>query len=226
MSKPYAVFTDNNALLIQGAHTQPTFMDMLRVTMQRHTAYCNSHKFDYWCQFGNPCPDRTDGAWDKVHYLNHAVNLHYEYIIWLDSDTCINRFDIDLRDALEGCEITAACHDPDRSKYLKDRNIAKHHNVGALYFKNTPLVKEFIAEWYASYPGDKAWFEQGAFNELIKTEKYAKVFKPADDTWNATVGVNMVEEPNVIGWHGTYPWAKRVEMMKQFTKNDFLRYKV
>ena len=177
MSPTFAKFKSNNALLIQGAHTQPMFMDMLRLSFQRHAAYCNSHGFDFWCNFGNPCPDRINGAWDKVFYLKNAADMHYEYIVWLDSDAVINDFEVDLRDALKDCEIGAVCHDPAKSKYLADRNIKKHNNVGCLYFKNTPLVKEFINEWWNAYPGEEGWFEQGTFNKMIESDKYKGLFR-------------------------------------------------
>jgi|WetSurMetagenome_2_1015567.scaffolds.fasta_scaffold106020_2 hypothetical protein len=221
----YAKFKSYNAVLIQGAHTQPVFTDMLRMSNSRHAAYCLSHKMDYWCNYGNPCPDRNDGAWDKVYWVKQALQLHYDTVIWMDSDAVVNNFDCDLRDAIPD-GIGAVCHDPDKSKHLSSRGIMKHNNVGVMYFKNSPIVKEFVNEWWDAYPGAEGWFEQGTFNDMIKTDKYKDIFHTVDDTWNSTVSVNWVDNPNVIGWHGTFPWARRVSMMRDFLKNDFLTYRI
>jgi hypothetical protein len=219
-------FETNDAVLIQGGHSQPLFMDMLRLSMQRHAAYCNSHKMDYWCHFGNPCPERLDGAWDKVHWINLAMGMHYKYVFWMDTDAAINRFDVDLRDALKDFDIGAVCHDPEKSNYLKVRGIVKHNNVGVTYYRNTDIAREFVKEWHDSYPGEDNWFEQGIFNRMSALDKYKGVVGTVDDTWNATINVNWVDNPNVVGWHGIFPWAKRVGMMKDYLKNDYLAYRI
>jgi hypothetical protein len=36
----------------------------------------------------------------------------------------------------------------------------------------------------------------------------------------------MVEKPNVLGWHGIAPTAKRLAMMQAFLKDDYLKYRV
>jgi len=67
--------------------------------------------------------------------------------------------------------------------------------------------------------------EKGTFNELV-TGAYADVFQELDDTWNATYRVNEVANPNIMGWHGVMPEAKRFAMMREVFKDDHLKFKV
>jgi len=208
---------DNSKLLIQGAHTQPMFIDMLRLTYQRHAAYCVSHNFDYWHFLGNPCPERMMGAWDKIHYIKNALDAGYKYIVWLDTDTAIVG-DTDLSEALtEDQHIGGCIHDA--------HDIPRHINVGALHLRNTEKTRSFVSDWYDSYPdANSQWLEQGTFNKLM--EKHPGVVSVIDDKWNSTVTTNEVKDPVVMGWHGIQPWIGRLTMMKAAFINDYLKYRV
>ena len=61
---------------------------------------------------------------------------------------------------------------------------------------------------------------------MISSGKYDDVFEQLDDKWNATVNVNQVEKPVVIGWHGVSPIAQRTALMKKAMATDHLKYKV
>ena len=52
------------------------------------------------------------------------------------------------------------------------------------------------------------------------------MFEKLDDKWNATVNVNQVEKPVVIGWHGVSPIAQRTALMKKALFLDHLKFKV
>ena len=207
---------DNSKLLIQGAHTAPVFIDMLRLTYQRHAAYAVSHSFDYWHFIGNPCPERTVGAWDKIHYIKNALVAGYEYIVWLDCDTAIVG-DTDMLEALTPEQHIGGCiHDAN--------NIQPHINVGALYFRNTEQTRAFVDAWHDSYPGDERWHEQGSFNDL--REQMPGIVSVINDRWNATINVNEAPDAVVVGYHGIWPHIKRLNIMRLLLKNDFLKYRV
>jgi hypothetical protein len=206
----------NSKLLIQNAHTMTIFIDMMRLTYQRHAAYCVSHGFDYWHHIGNPCPEREWGAWDKVHLIREALSSGYEFIAWLDTDAVISG-DADLSDTLQAGQHIGGC--------VHDANgIPRHINVGVLYFRNTPETVQFVENWHAGYPGDNRWREQGTFNDLIT--KYPGVVTELPDTWNSTYRVNQIEGAAVMAWHGVVPLPRRFEMMKSTLVNDYLKYRV
>lgn len=214
-----AFYKQNKAVLIQCSHTMPVFIEMNRLTYQRHAAYAISHGYDYWHHIGNPCPDRDSGAWDKVKLILQAMNEGYEYIVWVDCDAAILG-DEDLREALAGMpgDIGACLHDAN--------GIPAHLNVGVLYIKNTEKAHQFVQDWWDSFPGSERWMDQGAFNELSNSEKYAGLVVRVNDRFNATVNVNMVENPVVAGWHGVSPLALRLHMMRQAMNNDWLKFRV
>ena len=217
----------NNAVIIQHTYSNsPAFSDMLRLTIQRHMAYATAYGMDYWAMQGGLQAERMAeaGAWAKIELIKMALEKGYEYVFWIDADSAIVDFKTDLRDAAKDIHIGACVHDPAKSDYLKQYGVEKHINVGDLYIRNTPEAKQFIDEWFASYPGEPRWAEQGSFNTLIK--KYPDTVSAIDDKWNATVNVNMVDNPVVMGYHGVMPIIERFGMMRADFIEDHINYRV
>ena len=163
------------------------------------------------------------GSWAKVGMIQEYLAKGYKYVFWVDADAAIVDFETDLRDAVKDCEWGACVHDPAKSEYLKGLKIDKHINIGVMYIKNTPGTKKFADLWRDSYPGIARWAEQGSFNNLIK--EYPGIVSAIDDKWNATLNVNMVDKPVVLGFHGL-PYAQRYSEMKKRFENDHLIYAV
>lgn len=207
------------------AFTGSYFVDMLRLSYQRHAAYALAHNFDYWHILGQVVPQAEHGGWCKVALIGQALEQGYDFIAWIDADAAVTA-DCDLREALpEGKQIGAVFHD---APWFKEPqwSIEPHYNVGVSYWRKGPESLAFAREWLQSYPGHTRWLEQGSFNELIKKPEYAAVFHKCDDTWNATVNVHKVDKPHVTGWHGIMPMAKRLAMMKSAMGDDFLKFRV
>ena len=220
----------NDAVLIQHTYSNNNtwsgnaFLDMQRLTYQRHASYCAAHNIDYWNFQGGKFPqfDGEAGSWTKVGLVKDALK-DYEFVFWIDVDTAIVDFETDLREAAKDIHIGGCVHDPAKSEFLKFHKVDRHINVGCLYFRSTDKSQEFMDVWCKSYPGAKRWAEQGAFNEL--TEKMPDIVTVLDDKWNATVNVNMVKAPVVMGWHGV-PLYQRFLLMKQKFINDHLDFRV
>lgn len=230
----------NNAVLIQecwstDAWTAPLcgmFYDMLRLTFPRHAAYARAHAMDYWMVMGDVHDEKMpQGAWDKINLMKLALSRGYEHVIWLDTDAAIADMDCDLRDALPAGKLIGACvHDPEKSEYLRSLNVPRHMNVGVMYLRNGMRgdisTLEFINDWLSRHPGHPRWQEQGAFNDMALEAKYADMVAVVDDKWNATINVNPVAVPNVIGWHGIMPVERRLAMMRETLKDDFIKFRV
>lgn len=200
--------------------------DMLRLTHQRHAAYARAHDFDFWHVTGTIFTDMKGGGYDKIHLIRQAMEYKYDYIVWVDADAAIMDFDHDLSEALKVGEFGACMHDPAKSEFLRQHNVPPHYNIGVTYWRNTANTQRFVIDWFASYPGDKRWLEQGSFNHLIAQPEYEKCFEHCGDEWNATVGVNEVEKPIVKGWHGIWPIEKRYMLMRQELFSDFMTFRV
>jgi len=210
-----------DAIIIQQAYTPDVegaglFSDMLRITMQRHAAYARAHQMDYVAYFGDYCQEKglSTGGWHKIKMILDYLEKGYKYIFWIDTDAAIVDLEADLREAFTDKFIGCCEHNAN--------NIPAHLNVGVMFVKNGDGVKEFMREWWDAFPGDVRWMEQGAFNDLVK--KSDLVFK-MDDKYNATVNVNMVENPVIIGWHGL-AIRNRITLMKKRFIDDHIRFRV
>ena len=210
---------DNKSLLIQCAHTMPAFVDMNRLTYQRHLAYCASHGFDFWNIYGNPEPHKTPGGWDKIFHIKRALADGYEFVAWIDTDAAIVG-DVSLTEALPKTANLGGCWHPGNSEF----DIPGHINVGVLYFRNTEETRSFVNTWEASWPApDPRWQEQGVFNDLAKS---SGIVSQIDNRWNSTLNVNESPEPVVKAWHGVGPLTRRLEMMRTEFREDYLKYRV
>jgi len=211
-----------NTLIIQQSFGHDVFQDMMRLTIQRHMAYARAHRMDYWSINGEIHPELYPGGWGKIWLIKDALDRGYEYISWIDADAAIFDFEADLRDALKDkpFDIGACVHDAD---WFKELHIPKHMNVGVLYVRASDRSIKFINEWLASYPGDKRWMEQGAFNDMAENNKVVGV---VDDKWNATVNVNMVDKLVVKGYHGVQPLINRFGLMRADMLEDHINFRI
>lgn len=211
-----------DAIIIQQAYTPDTdcagsFSDMLRITMQRHATYARSQKMDYVAYFGDYCNEKglSTGGWHKIKMILDCLEKGYEYVFWIDTDAAIVDMEHDLRQAFTDKYIGCCEHNAN--------GIPAHLNVGVMFVKNGEGVKEFMKGWWGAFPGDPRWMEQGAFNDLSK--KHPELVFKMDDKYNATVNVNMCENPVIVGWHGMQTKDRVVRMKKQFL-DDHIRYRV
>jgi hypothetical protein len=218
----------NNALIIQSCFSNPTsgpFYEMMRLTFPRHSAYARAHEMDYWCVMGDVTGEHM-GGWDKIRLMQLALKQGYKDIAWIDADAAIADMDCDLRNALPAGKLIGLCaHDPAKSEYLRLCQVDYHLNVGVMYIRNDPRTVEFIGDWLSRHPGHPRWLEQGSFNEMAIDPKYMDMVAVIGDEWNATVNVNPVMTPFVIGWHGVQPAERRFAMMRDVLKDDFIKFR-
>ena len=226
----------NDSILIQQCwstnqtiYSPTVFSEMQRLTYQRHAAYARAFKMDYWNILGDIHVEMKPGGWSKIWLMKWALEMGYEFIAWIDSDAAVVNGNVDLRTVFEkGGDPTsgligAVLHD---APWFAKNDMGPHYNVGVLYVKAGDLVKVFMDDWISRFPGEQRWVEQGSFNKMVAEDKYKPLFVEVPAKWNSTVNVNLVPDAVVMGWHGVYPEAKRLEMMKTTFKDDFLKFRV
>jgi len=199
----------NNAVLIQqvweGDFDIGDYSPLLELTRTRNEEYCKRHDFDFLAIVGTAdlkYPDVRKGCWTKIELIQRAMEQGYEYIVWLDPDALIKDMDTDLRlGCIDG--IGVCWH---RIPQLN------HWNTGVIYVRNSIEAKKFIDEWFATYPGEHQWMEQGEFNKLAMK---SKVVQTISDRWNATINYTIVPDAVVLGFHGYGNAAHRLEAMRQ-----------
>lgn len=195
----------NNALLIQHVSGNIPHINLMRVTASRHLEYCLRHKFD--CELIVSGEPLTQGNWDVVRMVRTAMELHYQYIVYLDVDTVIMDLEADLREGCPPGHIGMCRHVLTKEKWGIDLD---HFNVGAVYYSVCPETKAFVDKWLAGAPGtpEAPWWEQGVANRINDGTILA-----IDDKYNATPGVNMVDTPVVRGFHGQGDVLRRYNLM-------------
>lgn len=195
----------NNAILIQQIYPNTEGVALLELTRHRNRDYCIRWQMDFQCLESASSPryaNVKDGSWSKIELIKFALENGYKYVVWLDADTLIKDLDTDLRDACVN-GIGTCWH---RIPQLN------HWNVGALYFVNTPAVREFIDAWLSGFPGlGDGWNEQGVFNKLARQ---SRVVQTISDRWNATLNYSMVPDAVVLGYHGYGTTQERLDAMK------------
>lgn len=135
-------------------------------------------KFDYEYKFLSHCDKNV--YWCKIHLvLKELETNNYDYVIWLDSDTVIQNFNIDIGDILNMFSSDIYVGSDNNDKY----NII---NAGVFIISNTTIGKNFLLDCINSvyngcYNNDKTlkgiWagscYEQGIMNILINDKYYS-----------------------------------------------------
>ena len=137
--------------------------------------YVKKHGYEY--KYYNRCNDNV--YWCKIFMVLDALKKNkYDYVIWLDSDTVIKNFYIDIGDILNKFASDIFIGSDNNSNY----DIA---NAGVFVVKNTEIGKKFLDDCI-NYVSDKClnndgslkgiWaascYEQGVMNILI-ADKYS-----------------------------------------------------
>jgi hypothetical protein len=189
----------NRAVLIQQASGQHAAM--LEITAQRHADYCARHGITYWSLIGDVQFSRS-AHWNKIVLVQHALELGFETVAWLDADTLIVRDDEDIRGALNGGGPLGLALHP--LPGLDDR--ANHYNSGVMIMRNTSRTREFFnAVWEKGPLGNHQWHEQARILDLLPA--FPDLVQPLDPRWNATNGLPPVRDPIIKAWHGIGPGA-------------------
>jgi len=217
-------------IIIQQCFSSGEFVDMMRLTHARHTAYARAWDMDIWTIYGDLMTHLKMyhwGGWGKIDLIRRALEQGYKYIAWIDADAAIMDFNTDLRDALKGTDalIGACLHD---APWFASLGVPVHHNTGCMYLRGGERALAFVKAWADTYEVaiKDRWLEQGQFNRMITEPEWAGIFAEIPAKWNSTANVNECPNPVVAGWHGVSPVAQRLEMMKAAMKDDWFKYKV
>src|SRR5512146_1106150 len=217
-------------IILQQCFSSGEFVDMMRLTHLRHTAYARAWDMDFWAVYGDlmtHLPLYHWGGWGKIDMIRRALEQGYKYVAWIDADAAIMDMNTDLRDALKGSDaLIGACkHD---APWFVNLQVPVHFNTGCMYFKNDAKTLAFVKAWADTYEVaiKDRWLEQGQFNRMIDEPEWAGVFAEIPARWNATVNVNPAADEVVRGWHGVNPTANRLVMMRAALADDWFKYKV
>lgn len=174
--------------------------------VRRHAEYCQKFGLHYEFFAGEIMPWKK-GDWDKVILIKEALLSDYELVIFMDADAIIKDLKVDLRDVTLNPDELGAVWFPTPSG---------HYNVGVLYFRNGPRVRQFVDDWAMGYPGDNTWHEQQVFNDLAKSPARDGSFiirLPA--RWNASRDHNWTAGAIIAAGHGIGPLEQRREFLEK-----------
>jgi hypothetical protein len=143
-----------------------------------------SEKYGYKYIFYDKCNENN--YWCKVYMVLDALEKNeYDYVIWMDSDTIIKDFDIDMNNILNLYSSDIYVGSDNNPKYdlinsgvfiIKNSNIGKQFLNDCINYIPEACIKKdgsLKGEWAASC------YEQGTMNILIadKYSKYTTVLK-------------------------------------------------
>lgn len=139
--------------------------------------YCDKWGYEYIHVSQNK--KNISPYWYKIFLIKDLLEKDYDYVFWLDSDTAIMNFNVDLGDDI--------LNNYDSDIFVGSDNIKYDIvNAGLFIIRNSEIGKEFINDWIAEYKqycekgnGElrgrwaMSCYEQGHLNKLIY-EKYSK----------------------------------------------------
>ena len=213
-----------NAVIIQSCiPVFGKFDEALEWLKPIHGAYCKKWKFDYLAST-DPVIETDDEnfslSWNRIPLLRKALELGYEYAVWIDHDCVIVDFNTDLRDAFNepGSEIMMCVHPG-----FPQAGLPSHFNAGVMMVHNSERTRNFLdLVWKNRYSGPP-WFEQDVMNRLFCDFDHMDLVGVMGDRYNSTPNANQVADDQVViaAFHGlgTYNDVDvRLGYMKQFAE--------
>jgi len=135
-------------------------------------------KWNYEYKFYNRCNDNV--YWCKIYMVLDAIKSNkYDYVIWMDSDTIIKNFDIDIGEIINKFNSDILLGSDNNSMYdITNAGvfIIKNSNIGINFLQD---CAEYVSEKCVNNDGSlkgiwaASCYEQGVMNILI-ADKYNK----------------------------------------------------
>lgn len=193
-----------------------------------HNSNINDYveKYGYEYKFYSKCDKNI--YWCKIHLVLEALETNqYDYVVWLDSDTIIKNFNIDIGDIFNMFTSDIFVGSDNHSKYTIT-------NAGVFAISNTETGIEFLYECINYINTDcinadgtlkGKWagtcYEQGVMNLLIHDKYYP----------NTTVLTNRVifnynkcsDDVFIMHLYGSTP-ESRVKCFQSKKVNNFVKY--
>jgi hypothetical protein len=151
-----------------------------RLSTLNKKKYCEKYDIDYRFYFGRA--SKRHAQWDKIQCLIQTLP-EYDYVIWMDSDTIFNNFEISLNKLiLDSVNFDALfCSDVCYSEGVTHLMV----NTGVMIFKNTAWSSNLLNKVWNSIPEynlevlkkhsyDGFPHEQGKMCEILIKENYKK----------------------------------------------------
>jgi len=109
----------------------------------------------------NPILDRPT-SWHRIVFIPKLFAEGFDFVIWMDADAIITRFDVDVRSLIK----------PDKDLYIvQHENIGEDGpvpNAGFMVFRNSSWSKKLLEEiWEKREYIDHKWWENAALIDIL-----------------------------------------------------------
>jgi len=153
--------------------------------------YCKKHGFTYW-QIRGSVQDKRHRVWDKILLIISALELGFDYVVWIDADMLLAQ-DEDIRKCLPQGKIIGATY--------KNNGIdPPHYNAGFIVVRNNKISLDFFKKVWEIGNIDDIFKEQTTINSVNAENP---VIVEVDNRWNYVEGiVPYIKNPVIFAWHG------------------------
>lgn len=157
-------------------------------------------------------------AWHRVKYITELFGKGYEYILWLDADALFVRYDIDIREVINGSsDLYLVQHDSPENRPTPVPN------TGVMLIRNCRWsVDLFNTLWSMTEYLEHHWWENGALIKLLGynwlldrsenkfNEELLSHITFLPEIWNFIPSICTAQDPIVVHYAG-YSRAARLE---------------
>jgi hypothetical protein len=194
------------------------------ITVPQMRAFAERHSYEFRIVEFERCDHRN--PWLKIDAIRASLREYFDFIVWLDVDALILRFDVDVRSVLpNGADLFMAWHGPDTAR-LDGAKFVSHYNSGVLVIRSGDWARDFFDRVMALRGKiEHEWTDQAAIHQLLG---YHSVLRKGPDQsnapdrahvarldtmWNSILGVAMAEDP-VIHHYAGMVLAARIRILE------------
>lgn len=199
------------------------YTDLLKIALPTHYQYAHIHQYDLiapsYSQVLDVCNEygweqNRPSSWLKIPIIKSLLKK-YDTVLWLDCDTIINKFDLDISNEFDksNCIQAFVTHN--------DKYVGNVENMGVWILKQS-AIKLLDDIWSQTDYIDHVWWEQAANIHLMKNDSDLKK-KSYNLPYECNIHKNDIrfnqnweKEGRIL--HATM-WPDRLSKMKEWANN-------
>ncbi len=174
-------------------------------------------------------------GWIKVEAIRASLDEKFDFVLWVDVDTVIQRRDVDVRSAaVDNADLHMVWHGPDTST-IEAIDFLPHFNSGVMLIRVTDWSRNFFREVWEIGQLPHRWSEQATILHLLgyddciglgpdrPDERNRSRLARLDTVWNSVPGLATTHDPIVHHYAGISNLSTRLRLIEVDARTVHLR---
>ncbi len=165
-------------------------------------------------------------GWLKIEAIRAALDDNFDFVLWMDIDAIVLRYDVDIRTAaVDDAHLHMAWHGPDSSEIMA-ADFVPHFNSGVMLIRVNDWSRDFFRRVWEIGQLPHHWYDQATILHVLgydeclglgpdrPNEPNRSRLARLDTVWNSIPGLATAPDPIVHHYAGIGNPSTRLRMIE------------